>query len=359
MTAFYMFRLVFMTFYGAYRGPDWETAGHSAVATAATHGVKHPADAHAHGQAQRADHEVSHGPAEPHDHTAHDHAAHDADAHGGHPSTSLGAGGHGPWHGPHESPKPMTVPLMALAVGAVLAGFVGIPAALGGSNTIEHFLEPSFTASEVRLPPSPQSGFGAPGKPDATGPNGVKPDATASSEPASGVRLQADHPETAEHEAEHPSLAVELGLMGFSVLIAVAGILLAQKFYVQNPEISERLATQYAGAHRTLSNKYYVDELYDATVISGTMGAGRGLWAVDRNVVDGAVNGTGWITVISAWFSGLADRTIVDGAVNLVGWVAQESSHVVRRLQTGLVQNYALLMLFGVFAFVSIYLLAR
>jgi len=127
MTAFYMTRLVAMTFFGSYRGPAWETAGRAAAATAAVHGAPHPADAHAHGQAHRADHEVTHGPAEPHD----DHG-------GGH--------GHGPWHGPHESPKPMTVPLMALAAGAVLAGYVGLPAIFGGS-AIEKFLEPSFTAS--------------------------------------------------------------------------------------------------------------------------------------------------------------------------------------------------------------------
>jgi NADH-quinone oxidoreductase subunit L len=336
MTAFYMFRLVYMTFYGEYRGPAWETAGHAsfdsrgktslaqdrAVATAAVHGAPHPADPHAHGQAHRADHEVTHGPAEPHSQDDHG---------GGH--------GHVPWHGPHESPKPMTYPLMALAVGAVLAGFVGIPAALGGSNAIEHFLEPSFTASEVRL------------KPDAT------TDAAAAER---GVRLQADHPAAEpEHEAEHTSLGVELGLMGFSVLIAIAGILLARRFYVTNPEISERMASQYAGSHRLLSNKYYVDELYNSTVISGTMSSGRGLWTFDRNVVDGAVNGTGWVTVISAWVSGLTDRTVVDGLVNLVGWIVQESSHVFRRLQTGLVQNYALLMLLGVFAFVSVYLFVR
>jgi NADH-quinone oxidoreductase subunit L len=321
MTAFYMFRLVYMTFYGEYRGPAWETAGHAsfdshgktslaqdrAVATAAVHGAPHPADPHAHGQAHRTDHEVTHGPAEPHSQDDHG---------GGH--------GHGPWHGPHESPKPMTYPLMALAVGAVLAGFVGIPAALGGSNAIEHFLEPSFTASHVEG--------------------------------------HAAEPAAAEHsaeEAEHASLGVELGLMGFSVLIAIAGILLARRFYVTNPEISERMASQYAGPHRLLSNKYYVDELYNSTVISGTMSSGRALWTFDRNVVDGAVNGTGWVTVISAWFSGLTDRTVVDGLVNLVGWIVQESSHMFRRLQTGLVQNYALLMLLGVFAFVSVYLFVR
>ena len=144
--------------------------------------------------------------------------------------------------------------------------------------------------------------------------------------------------------------------MAFSLLVAVGGIMVARNFYVTRPERSEALATQFAGAHRWLSNKYYVDELYDATVISGTMASARGLWAVDRRVVDGAVNGTGWLTIVTSWFSGLADRTIVDGLVNLVGRTVQESSHAFRRLQTGLVQNYALVMLFGVFAFVSIYL---
>src|SRR5689334_5643018 len=134
---------------------------------------------------------------------------------------------------------------------------------------------------------------------------------------------------------------------------------MARTFYQTSPEISERMAERFAGAHRTLSNKYYVDELYDATVISGTMRSGRGLWSFDRNVVDGAVNGTSWITVVSSFFSGLTDRTVVDGLVNLVGGIVQESSLAFRRFQTGLVQNYALLMLFGIFAFVSIYLFVR
>jgi NADH-quinone oxidoreductase subunit L len=152
---------------------------------------------------------------------------------------------------------------------------------------------------------------------------------------------------------------MELTLMAFSILVALVGITFAWKFYVTKPQISEQLAHRFAGAHRVLSNKYYVDELYDATVISGTLASGRGLWAVDRNVVDGLVNGSGRLTIISSWFSGLADRTIVDGLVNFVGWIVQEGSHIFRRLQTGLVQNYALLMLFGVFVFVSLYLFAR
>ena len=87
--------------------------------------------------------------------------------------------------------------------------------------------------------------------------------------------------------------------------------------------------------------------------------SGRGLWAVDRHVVDGAVNGSASLTMISSWLSSLTDRSLVDGLVNLVGWVVQELSYWFRRLQTGLVQNYAVLMLLGVFVLVSVYLFVR
>jgi NADH-quinone oxidoreductase subunit L len=296
MTAFYMARLMAMTFFGAYRGPAWEPAGGG-----------HGPGAHENG-------------GHPH---AGSHAAHDAAAHGGH--------GHGAWHGPHESPTPMTFPLMALALGAIVAGWVGIPAAFG-PNLIEQFLEPSFTASAAHA----EAG-----------------DAAAETAPAVGVHGQEGG------EVHHVSAAAEIGLMAFSVLIAAVGIGVARKFYITSPEVSERLAARFPGAHRTLSNKYYVDEVYDATVISGTMNSGRALWGFDRTVVDGAVNGSSWATLFSSWVSGLTDRTVVDGAVNFVGWLMQESSYWFRRLQTGLVQNYALLMLFGVFAFVSVYLIIR
>ncbi len=124
MTAFYMFRLMAMTFFGGYRGPAWETARRD---DDAAHGV-------ASGRPTRT--------AQAHDARSRTVTPRrDDDDGGGH--------GHGPWHGPHESPRPMTYPLMALAVGAMVAGFVGIPAALCGTNAIEHFLEPSFTRSRT------------------------------------------------------------------------------------------------------------------------------------------------------------------------------------------------------------------
>ena len=218
----------------------------------------------------------------------------------------------------------MTYPLMALAVGAIVAGFVGVPAALWGNNAIEHFLEPSFTAERAAARP------GGEVRPNDTVAGAqLERGATATGE----VKALEHAPGAVEESGEHVSRGVEWGLMGFSVLIALTGILLARKFYVTSPEISEQLAERFAGAHRTLSNKYYVDELYNATVISGTFAGARGLWTVDRNVVD--------------------------GLVNLVGWIVQESSLAFRRFQTGLVQNYAMLMLFGIFAFVSVYLFLR
>ena len=294
MTAFYMFRLMSLTFFGSYRGPAWETAGQG-------HG------------AQGSGHDAGHSK-----------AADDAGQHGD----------HGAWHGPHEAPKAMTFVLVVLAVGAVVAGFVGVPTALHGGNAIEHFLHPSFvaaTAGEATAVPAAAEARGAAAEGAAEG--------------------------AAEPEAAEITVWGERGLMGVSVLIGVIGIAVAYRFYVRRPEIAATLKARFAGAHRVLTNKYYVDELYGATVIRGTMASADGLWTFDRNVVDGAVNGSGMVTRVSSWLSGLLDKYIVDGLVNLVGSILQESSFIFRRLQTGLIQNYALLMLFGVFAFVSLYLL--
>ena len=229
----------------------------------------------------------------------------------------------------------MTLPLMALAVGAIVAGFISIPPALGGHAVLEHFLAPSFVAQA-----------------------GATHAVEGAAAPAAEAAASATTAEAA-HEEPHISLWAERGLMAFSVMIALIGIVTAYRFYVLSPDTADRLKERYAGAHNLLYNKYFVDELYNATFIKGTMKSAFGLWTVDRRVVDGAVNGTGWLTVFASWISSLLDRYVVDGAVNLVGRSSEESSFVFRRVQTGLVQNYALLMLAGVCAFVSIYLLVR
>jgi NADH-quinone oxidoreductase subunit L len=313
MTAFYMSRLMAMTFFGAYRGPAFAGSEHGADGG-------HPATRHdEHGAGQ---------------------AAHHDDAHSGH-------GVHHEWHGPHESPRAMTVPLMVLAVGAVAAGWVGIPAALGGANHIEHFLAPSFEARAV------EGGAPAAGH-DAAAPGHGEPAAVAGG--AQGGDATAEGHGGGE---AHMSRLGELGLMAFSVLVAFAGILVARNYYVTHPDKPVRLAERFPGLYRLLYNKYFVDEFYQATAVRGVMSSAWASWRFDALVVDGFVNGSAWVTKITAWFSGVLDRTVVDGAVNGTATSFREASHAFRRVQTGLVQNYALLMMVGVFAFVSVYLLLR
>src|SRR5262245_36790959 len=174
-------------------------------------------------------------------------------------------GTHEQEHHVHESPSSMLVPLQVLAVGSIVAGFLGIPHVidfLHVGNAIDKFLEPVFEPA----------------------PHGL---AEVFSRPVPGAE-------------------VELGLMAVSVLVGAAGILVARYFYRTNPAIPERLARTFSGLHRVLLNKYYVDEIYNAVFVRGAvLGGGRLLFANDRYVVDGGdgqvrpgfgVNGIAWLS---------------------------------------------------------------
>ena len=116
---------------------------------------------------------------------------------------------------------------------------------------------------------------------------------------------------------------------------------------------------RWRGLHALLLNKYYVDDLYGATIVRGTFASARELWRADQRIIDGFVNAWGVVTRVLAWMSHLFDKLAVDGAVNAAGWSAGEGSFFVRRGQTGLVQNYALVILVGICGFLTLYLLAR
>jgi NADH-quinone oxidoreductase subunit L len=272
-----------LTFLGVYRGPAWSPfASPAAASEAAAHGARHPRDAPAHGQAEREAHEVTHGPAS---------------------------------RPPNPEPRVMTIPLMALAAGAILAGFIGIPAVLGGADALGAFLRPSFEA----------------------------PAGAASFAPA----------ETAGHLARGAELAVVL----VSVLVAVVGILAARYLYLARPELPRALARRWRGVHALLSNQFYVNELYDATIVRGTLAGARHLRTFDRRVVDAAVDGVGMLTQLGSWASHMIDKHLVDGIVNGLARGAGQASFFIRLLQSGLVQTYALLMVLGLFAFLTLYLL--
>jgi NADH-quinone oxidoreductase subunit L len=185
---------------------------------------------------------------------------------------------------PHESPKTMTVPLMILAVLSVIGGFVGVPAALGGSNRIEHFLEPVFASANLKL----------------------------------ALNESHDH-------------LVEYVLMALSVAMGLGGIFLARNWYLKKKEVPERLATKNAGVYNLLLNKYKVDELYEATVVNPIQKSSEMfLWKIfDVKIVDGLVNGlpklVGMFSSVSRKLqTGVAQSYVfvfLIGIVAIVGWL--------------------------------------
>ena len=192
----------------------------------------------------------------------------------------------------------MAFALIVLAIGSMLAGYIGVPHALGGHNSLATWLAPSFSAP---------AGAGA---------------AEAVAEAEAGA-------EGAEAAGEE---ALELTLMAVSSGIAVAGIAIAFFIWVMRKELAAGLAASFGPLYRLLLNKYYVDELYDASVVRPLGAISReGLWrGVDVGVIDGAVNGVG---------------AIVDaGAATL------------RRLQTGSIRAYASSLFMGVVLVLGYYL---
>jgi NADH-quinone oxidoreductase subunit L len=188
LTAIYMFRLVFLAFHGERSSPP------------ATAGEAHAAPSHA-------------APSPHHGHL-------------------------------HDAPPAMAFALIVLAIGSVVAGYAGVPPVLGGSNPLEHFLEPSFGVTSAG--------------------------------------------EVAEH-------GVELTLMLVSIGAAAAGIGIAVYFFLRNRLAADRVAARFPGVHELLLNKYYVDEIYGTALVQPIRIVSEdALWkTVDVRVIDGAVNGVG------------------------------------------------------------------
>ncbi|MEW6322391.1 MAG: NADH-quinone oxidoreductase subunit L [Acidobacteriota bacterium] len=232
-----------------------------------------------------------------------------------HPGTS--APGHPGTNAPghlHDAPPAMAVALVALALGSVLAGYLGVPHALGGHNQLGAWLAPSFAA------PCAPAEAGAP-----AGLEGLALEACAPGEEAAA----AGTPEAADEAAK---TRLELTLMAVSSGIAVLGIWLAFALYSRRRADDDPLAAAAPGVHRVLLNKYYVDELYDAAIVQPIKVLSQeGLWrGVDVKVVDGAVNGTGQI----------------------VGGL----SAVLRLAQTGSVKAYAASTFLGVVVILAYYI---
>jgi len=202
----------------------------------------------------------------------------------------------------------MAFALIVLAIGSIVAGLVGVPYALGGSNRIERFLEPSFEV-HASAPASPEFQV-------TEGRAGLPPGPPA----AEGG-----------HAAE--DVGVERLLMGVSLGVALAGIGLAAYFWLRNRPAATRVARNAAPLYTLLLNKYYVDELYDAVVVQPIKGA----------------------STLLLWRG--MDAALIDGTVNGVGRLVRGSSDTLRRLQTGSIRTYAAWLFLGVVVILGWYLL--
>jgi NADH-quinone oxidoreductase subunit L len=156
-------------------------------------------------------------------------------------------------------------------------------------------------------------------------------------------------------EASHNS-SLEWMLMGLSVAVAIIGIAIARYFYHTRPSIPDSIERSSKPLYTVLYNKWYVDEIYDFLFVNGLgKGGGRVCGAFDRNVVDGAVNGAGWLTRFTSSVSMWWDTWIVDGAVRFGSFCVKMLSFPVCILETGRVQTYAFFVVVGVLAFLGYY----
>ena len=137
-------------------------------------------------------------------------------------------------------------------------------------------------------------------------------------------------------------------VMALSILVGLVGIFLAWLLYYRQAWDPRKLIKAAPGAYRFLLNKWYFDEVYQAGVVRPVLGLSKVLAWIDLRGVDGGVNGVAWVAVLISKIKCLFDIYIVDGLVNLSGAFFMALGQVGRKVQTGLVQNYALVLLFGV-----------
>jgi len=206
---------------------------------------------------------------------------------------------------PHESPKVMTVPLIILAAFAVVLGLANLPdvfAPDGLETRFEHFVEPTFAFPEI----------------------------------------------------EHATFS--FGLAGASVALALLGIAMGYFYFFKNRSPFHGLTERNAvarGGHRFLENKYYLDHLYSGIFVPLVRDklSAASYW-FNQKVLDGVVNGAATATTAIGRFTYKhIDQNSIDRAINASGTGADDSGQLLRKIQTGKVQQYGALLFLGAAVF--------
>ena len=195
---------------------------------------------------------------------------------------------------PHESPKVMTMPLVVLAGLAIVGGLLGIPL-FHGWHILHNWLEPVLHFDLAYALQQSEHMLHEAGRHAPSWAHLLKP-------------------------KEH-SFWIEVMLMVFSLGVAITGIFGAYMFYIKRPDLPDKVIQGQWG-YDLVQNKYYIDELYDESIVQPTVEGSKLLWKeCDTKAIDGAVNGT----------------------AKTIGWLSRQA----QVFQSGFVRNYALFIVVG------------
>jgi NADH-quinone oxidoreductase subunit L len=345
-TAFYMTRLMALTFWGKERFLGGHAAGgeaDEAHASAYDKGLTQH-DAVTGSAGDRPHHQPGEHVGAAIQHDAHSQAAH--------------------VHIPHESPRPMWVPLVVLAVLAAIGGFVGIGPAFrfitrtehpGGKVNIVNWLDPIvWNPTTKEFGAEPAEGH-APAEPAAV----HAAAAEGSGEAGHVASVYGDVGFNLAHATE--KILGELGAEWFFIVLSVAvaglGIALGWYFYLKDPSLPDIWAARLRPLYNASYHKYWVDEFFGLAITRRTMDLASVVFSFDSKIVDGIVNGLAALSRFMSRIVGGVDKYFVDGLVNTIAaFVARLMSPLLRAAQTGFTQNYALVMVLGLMLSVIFFL---
>jgi NADH-quinone oxidoreductase subunit L len=346
-TAFYMTRLMAMTFWGREKFRDHRAGGEADEAHAAAYDKGHAS------------------------HDAADASAGDRPRH--EPGEHVGPVDHHV-HMPHESPPSMWVPLVALAVFATIGGFIGIGPAFkpatgsdhpGGRLHIATWLNPIVWNPLTREFGEAHDASGTEAAAPAEHAVAVAPEAghgAAATAAPHGSFVPAPYPDTGFNLAHavdnvlHNHLLTEWTFIIISLVVAGLGIGLGVLFYVKSPALPDIWARRLRPLYNASYNKFWVDEFYGWAITRRVMDSARAVFAFDSRIVDGIVNGLATVSRGLSRVVGGVDKYFVDGIVNAIAaFINRLMSPLLRAAQTGFTQNYALVMVLGLMAAVALF----
>ncbi|AFH49338.1 NADH dehydrogenase I subunit L [Ignavibacterium album JCM 16511] len=223
----------------------------------------------------------------------------------------------------HESPFVMVMPLVVLAVLSIFIWYTPNPVDAHQGWVLSKWIEKPV----LHTPVETRFDF-------------MKPDSDASSESSEHIIYSTMYSE-AMHYAHYPAMFI-------SLFVALSGILLAFIFYHWKKVNVDALTEKVKPLYTFSLNKWYFDELYDKTFVSGTILLSKALGWFDLKIIDGIVNGAASITKSLSFFIGNFDKIVIDGLVNLTAYLSGFFGLLFRRIQTGKVQTYIVLVIFSI-----------